>query len=62
MWTRWQPQAIDADFARIAGANANGVRVIVHPSVFGFPDPEVAQMRKLAEVVRSLSATGCACN
>ncbi len=51
MWTRWQPQAIDADFARIASANANGVRVIVHPSVFGFPDPEVAQMRKLAEVV-----------
>jgi hypothetical protein len=58
MWTRWNPEAIDADFARIATANANGVRVIVHPSVFGFPEPDSKQLSKLAYVVETAEQHG----
>lgn len=58
MWTRWNPEAINADFARIAAANANGVRVIVHPGVFGFPEPEPTQLSKLAYVIKTAEQHG----
>src|SRR5215469_4965197 len=37
MWSHFDPAAIDRDFARIRALDANTVRIIIQPSVFGFP-------------------------
>src|SRR5215831_19867275 len=36
MWSHFDPTAIDRDFARARALDANTVRIIVQPMVFGF--------------------------
>ena len=47
MWTNWQPAVINSDFAKIRYLGANTVRVIVFPSVFGWPESLVDYGRSL---------------
>ena len=56
MWTRWDPTQIDADFARIAALHANAVRIIIPPTVFGYPTPAPVMQAHLAQAV-SLAAS-----
>jgi hypothetical protein len=51
MWTRFDPAAIDRDFARIALLRANTVRVIVPARVFGYPEPDPAMSARLERVI-----------
>jgi hypothetical protein len=51
MWTRFDPGAIDRDFARVAWLRANTVRVIVPPRAFGYPGPEPHMSARLEQVV-----------
>ena len=51
MWTRFDADAIDRDFARIAGLRANTVRVIVPARAFGYPEPDPAMSARLERVV-----------
>ena len=51
MWTRFRPDAVNADFARIAALNGNTVRVVLDMRAFGFPDPPVKYVRELSRVV-----------
>jgi hypothetical protein len=51
MWTRFDADAIDRDFARIASLRANTVRVIVPARTFGYPEPDVAMRARLERVV-----------
>ena len=55
MWTRFDPDGIDRDFARVASLNANTVRVIVPARTFGYPNPK-AEMRARLERVVELAA------
>ena len=55
MWTRFDADAVDRDFARVAGLRANTVRVIVPARAFGYPEPEPAMSARLERVV-SLAA------
>ena len=38
MWTNWNPDVLKRDFARIHALGANAVRIIVFPSIFGWPN------------------------
>jgi hypothetical protein len=51
MWTRFDADAIDRDFARVAGLRANTVRVIVPARAFGYPEPEPAMSARLERVI-----------
>jgi hypothetical protein len=51
MWSRFDPAAIDRDFARIHGLDANTVRLIIQPSVFGFPTVRPVMANHLSEVI-----------
>jgi hypothetical protein len=44
MWTNWNGNVLDNDFARIRALGANAVRIIVFPYTFGWPtiSPEMA--------------------
>ena len=55
MWTDWQPDRIDADLARAASLNANTVRAIVEPDLFGYPHPTQKYTSRLGDFV-SLAA------
>ena len=55
MWTRFDADAVDRDFARVAWLRANTVRVIVPARTFGYPEPDAA-MRALLERVLELAA------
>lgn len=52
MWTRFDPTAINGDFARIRALGANTVRIFVQPSVFGFPAVRPVMADHLSEVIR----------
>lgn len=52
MWSRFDPTAIDRDFARIRALSANTVRIIIQPSVFGFPTVRPVMADRLSEVIR----------
>ena len=58
MWTDWQPDRIDADLARAASLNANTVRAIVQPDLFGYPHPTQKYTSRLAEFVSLAAAHG----
>ena len=58
MWTDWRPDRIDADLARAASLNANTVRVIVQPDLFGYPHPSVKYTSRLAQFVSLAAAHG----
>jgi hypothetical protein len=51
MWSHFNPAAINRDFARIRGLDANTVRIIIQPSVFGFPAVRPVMARRLSEVI-----------
>jgi hypothetical protein len=51
MWSRFDPTAIDRDFARIRALGANTVRVIIQPMVFGFPTVRPVMADRLSEVI-----------
>jgi hypothetical protein len=51
MWSRFDPTAIDLDFTRIRALDANTVRIIIQPSVFGFPTVRPVMADRLSEVI-----------
>lgn len=51
MWTRWEPDQINDDFAVMATLVANAVRVTVFPEVMGFPTPSPAMQSRLSRIV-----------
>jgi hypothetical protein len=51
MWTRWQPTAIDHDFATTSALGANAVRVILHPSAIGYPTPKPERISEVQSVL-----------
>jgi hypothetical protein len=51
MWSRFDPSAIDRDFARIRALGANTVRIFIQPSVFGFPTVRPVMADRLSEVI-----------
>jgi endo-1,4-beta-mannosidase len=51
MWSRFDPAAIDRDFARIHALGANTVRIFIQPSVFGFPTVRPVMADRLSEVI-----------
>jgi len=51
MWSRFDPTAIDRDFARIRALGANTVRIFIQPSVFGFPAVRPVMADRLSEVI-----------
>ncbi|HEX9115811.1 MAG TPA: glycosyl hydrolase, partial [Anaerolineae bacterium] len=51
MWSHFDPAAIDRDFARIRALDANVVRIIIQPSVFGFPVVHPLMASRLADVI-----------
>jgi hypothetical protein len=58
MWTNWNPTRMEADFQKIAGLHANGVRIIVNLPSFGFPKPNATMVNRLAATVRLAAAQG----
>lgn len=56
MWTQFDPHAIADDFSRIRQLNGNAARIIVRPDAFGFPQPRLAMLKRLARVVRIAGA------
>lgn len=58
MWTQWDPPAIQRDFGQIAAMGANGVRLIVQPAQFGFPDPSAMMLARLTTAVRLAGEQG----
>lgn len=52
MWSRFDPTAIDRDFARIHALGANTVRIFIPPPVFGFPAVRPVMADRLSEVIR----------
>jgi endo-1,4-beta-mannosidase len=51
MWSRFDPSAIDRDFARIRALGANTVRIFIQPLVFGFPTVRPVMSDRLSEVI-----------
>jgi hypothetical protein len=51
MWSHFDPAAIDRDFARIRALDANTVRIVIQPSVFGFPVVHPVMANRLSEVI-----------
>ena len=51
MWSRFDPTAIDRDFARIRALGANTVRIFIQPDVFGFPTVRQVMADRLSEVI-----------
>ncbi len=51
MWSHFDPTMIDRDFARIRALDANTVRIIIQPSVFGFPTVHPVMADRLSEVI-----------
>jgi len=51
MWSHFDPAAIDRDFARARALDANTVRIIVQPMVFGFPAVRPVMAYRLSEVI-----------
>ena len=58
MWTRWEPDQINDDFAVMAGMGANAVRITVFPEVMGFPTPSPAMESRLAQIVNMAAQNG----
>jgi len=51
MWSRFDPTAIDRDFAQIRALDANTVRIIIQVPVFGFPTVRPVMADRLSEVI-----------
>jgi len=57
MWSNWDPNVIQADFAKIAGQGFTSVRIILQAAngAFDFPQPTTAELGKLTTIL-SLAA------
>ena len=51
MWTAWDPESIDADFARIAALHATAVRVALQAWAIGYPRPAPAMLGRLSRII-----------
>lgn len=58
MWTRWDPDQINRDFATMAAMGANSVRITVFPSVMGFPVPSPLMRSRLSRIIALARARG----
>jgi len=58
MWTDWKPDRVDADLARAASLNANTVRAIIQPDLFGYPHPSAKYTARLAQYISLAAAHG----
>jgi hypothetical protein len=58
MWTRWEPDQINRDFAVMASMGANAVRITVFPEVMGFPTPSPVMQSRLAQIVSMAGGHG----
>ncbi|GAA0566407.1 hypothetical protein GCM10010172_57740 [Paractinoplanes ferrugineus] len=58
MWTSFDARTVDADLARARGMGADSVRVMVFPSVFGYPTPKPEYTAKLAQFVTTAAGHG----
>ena len=58
MWTQWDPDQIDHDFAVMANLGANAVRITVFPDVMGFPAPSPGMQSRLAQIVSMAAGHG----
>lgn len=58
LWTRWEPDRIDHDFAVTATMGANAVRVTVFPDVMGFPAPSPVMRSRLSQIVSMARSHG----
>lgn len=57
-WIRFSPRATADDFAAVRGLGATSVRIIVFPSVLGYPRPAADELRKLQTTVELADAAG----
>lgn len=51
VWLNWQPEVIARDMARIAAINANAARIVVFPTIFGYPQPREDMRARLAQFI-----------
>ncbi|MBA2383900.1 MAG: hypothetical protein H0V68_04455, partial [Actinobacteria bacterium] len=51
MWEPWRPARLAADLRRLRSLNANTVRIVVSPHLFGYPEPERRFLERLRELV-----------
>lgn len=58
MWTDWDPVSLNEDFHTIGDLNANTVRLILQPKVFGYPTPSPLMVQRLRIAVALASAAG----
>ncbi len=58
MWTNWQPAVLKRDFARIRELGGNAVRIIVFPSVFGWPKPSHRMAARFAATLSIAASQG----
>lgn len=58
MWSRWDIKKIRNDFKRMSYYGFNTVRIIVHPSVFGYPTPKKEMIYRLLKVVNTANDNG----
>ncbi|SNY53546.1 cellulase family glycosylhydrolase [Paractinoplanes atraurantiacus] len=58
MWTSFDPVTIGADLAKARALGADSVRVIVFPTVFGYPTPKPEYAAKLAKFVELAGRNG----
>ena len=58
MWTNWQPAAINSDFAKIRYLGANAVRVVVFPTIFGWPTISSTMAVRFADTLAMAAANG----
>jgi len=58
MWSPWDPNRINADFARLATLHVSAVRIFLQPSEFGYPNPTTDMMGELSQVVQMAAQKG----
>jgi hypothetical protein len=58
MWTNWQPAVLNRDFARIRALGGNAVRIVVFPSVFGWPKPSPRMAARFATTLTIAASQG----
>lgn len=51
MWTNWQPDVLNRDFARMSFLGTNTVRVVVFPDTFGWPQVSATMASRFAGIL-----------
>lgn len=52
MWTNWDPNTLDQDFARIRALDGNAVRITVFPDTFGWPGISSVMASRFADMLK----------